>query len=125
MEKQIKILYLEDNPFDAGLTKHTLKRSEIKFELLMVETEKEFIAALTGFSPDIVLSDHSLPGFNSTEAFKILLDKKPGTPFILLTGSMSGQLAADYILEGIDDYILKSDMSRLPSSIERILANKK
>jgi serine phosphatase RsbU (regulator of sigma subunit) len=124
MKKELQILYVEDNSDDAGLTIMTLKRSGLRFNMELVETEKEFISAITRSAPDLILSDHSLPGFTSIEAFKIMSSLRPGTPFILLTGSVSEQFALDCLLMGIDDYILKSNLIRLPSSIERVLSKK-
>ena len=91
----------------------------------MAQSETEFIAALNNYIPDLILSDHSLPGFNSTEAYKISVIKRPGTPFILLTGTVSEQFAVDCLQAGIDDYILKTNLIRLPSSILRILSKQK
>lgn len=125
MDKVLHILHLEDSTFDAELTKRAIRKAGLEFEIRVVETEATFIAALEEFKPDLILSDHSLPGFNSMEAYKIICEKKPGTPFILLTGSVSEQFAVDCLLAGIDDYILKSNLIRLPSSIDRILSKHK
>jgi serine phosphatase RsbU (regulator of sigma subunit) len=116
---------LEDNPDDVGLTKMGLTRSGMKFTMKVVETKKQFIDALKTYTPDLILSDHSLPGFNSMEAYKIVAKEKPGTPFILLTGTVSEEFAVECLLAGIDDYILKSNLIRLPSSIERVLSKRK
>lgn len=115
---------MEDNPDDVGLTKMALARSGMKFNMQVVETEKQFIETLRTCTPDLILSDHSLPGFTSIEAYKIVSREKPGTPFILLTGTVSEEFAVECLLAGIDDYILKSNLIRLPSSIERVLSKR-
>jgi signal transduction histidine kinase len=73
--------------------------------------------ALEEFSPSIVLSDHSLPSFNSIEALKILRETGSIIPFILVTGTMSEEFAVDIMKQGASDYILKSNLQRLPSAI--------
>lgn len=125
MNKPIQILYIEDNPDDVELVKLALKKAGMQFEMHTVGSEKEFVKTLQELSPDIILSDHSLPGFNSLEAYKITTEHKPETPFILLTGTVSEEFAVDCLLSGIDDYILKSNLIRLPSSIDRILSQQK
>ncbi len=125
MTKPIQILYIEDNPDDVGLVKLALKKANVHFEMHTVGSEKEFVESLQELSPDLILSDHSLPGFNSLEAYKIATEQKPETPFILLTGTVSEEFAVDCLLSGIDDYILKSNLIRLPSSIDRILSQQK
>jgi serine phosphatase RsbU (regulator of sigma subunit) len=125
MNSPLQIIYIEDNTDDVELVKIALRKAGMQFEIHMVESEKEFIEGLHKFSPDIILSDHSLPGFNSMEAYRITTEQKPDVPFILLTGSVSEEFAVDCLLSGIDDYILKSNLIRLPSSIDRILAKRK
>ncbi len=124
-EKKLQIVHLEDNIDDAGLTEITLRKAGLSFELTLIETKDEFIEVLNGGTPDLILSDHSLPGFDSIEAYKIMNSMRPSTPFILLTGSVSEAFAVDCLLAGIDDYILKTNMIRLPSSISRVLSKKK
>lgn len=125
MNNPLKIIYIEDNPDDVELVKTALKKAGMYFELHVVRSEKEFVNALHELSPDIILSDHSLPGFNSLEAYKITTEQKPETPFILVTGTVSEEFAVDCLLSGIDDYILKNNLIRLPSSIDRILSKRK
>ncbi len=125
LEKKLEILYIEDNPDDAKLVEFALKKSGLVFNMEVVVSEKDFVTKLTDSDPDLILSDHSLPGFSSTEAYRIARVQSPQTPFILLTGSVSEEFAVDCLLSGMDDYILKSNLIRLPSSIDRILSKRK
>jgi PAS domain S-box-containing protein len=117
MSKSLKILHLEDSATDAELIRRELKKGSVLFETRVVETKDEFIKALGEFSPDIILSDHSLPSFNSLEALKIVREKGMKIPFILLTATVSEEFAADIMKEGADDYILKDRFQRLPSAV--------
>jgi len=116
-QKRLKILMLEDNENDVLLIEHVLQKDNLLFEHICVDTRPEFIEAITRFRPDVVLSDHGLPGFNSREALKLVLKIRPSTPFILVTGTVSDEYAVSCLREGADDYILKSNLSRLPSAI--------
>lgn len=116
-ERSLKILMLEDSEDDAFLIKRVLTKEKIAFTDERVDTREEFIEAINRFRPDVVLSDHGLPGFNSREALKICLREKANTPFILVTGTVSDEYAVSCIRDGADDYILKSNLSRLPSAI--------
>jgi serine phosphatase RsbU (regulator of sigma subunit) len=102
-----------------------LKKAGYAFSIDIVETAKGLQQALDKKQPDLVLSDHSLPAFNSMDALKMCRTCYPGVPFILLTGSVSEEFAVECLLAGMDDYILKSNLIRLPSSIERVLSKKK
>src|ERR1700722_12559347 len=102
----LKILMLEDNATDADLIKRQLRRDKLEFETECVSTKEQYIKAIDGFNPDVILSDNSLPGFDSYRALEIAQEKKPGTPFIVVTGSMSEEYAVACMKYGADDYIL-------------------
>jgi PAS domain S-box-containing protein len=125
MKKNLKILILEDNPSDIEFIKRALKAGEADLEIQTVETRDAFEKALDCYQPDVVLSDHNLPDFNSSEAFKIYeaykQDAKDPKAFILITGSMSEEFAVKKIQEGVDDYILKDRMQRLLPAIDQAL----
>jgi CheY-like chemotaxis protein len=116
-ERKLKILMLEDNGDDAGLIVHVLRKDKLSFVIECVDTRDEFNEAIRRFNPDVVLSDHGLPGFNSSEALKICLKERASTPFILVTGTVSDEYAVSCLRDGADDYILKSNLSRLSSAI--------
>jgi signal transduction histidine kinase len=71
------------------------------------------------------LSDHGLPQFNSIEALRICLKERSFAPFILVTGTVSEEFAVTCLKMGADDYILKSNLSRLPSAIRVALKGRR
>jgi PAS domain S-box-containing protein len=115
--KKIRILHLEDMPTDAELVGLELKRSELIFERLVVDNKADFIQALKNYNPDVILSDHSLPSFDSTEAFQLLKQSELNVPFILITATISEEFAVEIMKNGAADYILKDRMQRLPNAI--------
>ncbi|HEX8461551.1 MAG TPA: PAS domain S-box protein, partial [Segetibacter sp.] len=112
--EKYKILHLEDVASDAELVARSLKKNNILFEHLVIDTEVEFSHALANFSPDVILCDHSLPAFNSFEALRIVKERQLNIPFIVITATMSEEVAMTIVREGADDYILKDRLSRLP-----------
>ena len=119
--KKLKILILEDMDEDAGLVIHTLEKAGIVFDSEQVDNKEAFKTALRQFQPDVILSDHSLPQFNSTEALRICRLLKLPAPFILVTGTVSEEFAVISLKQGADDYVLKSNLSRLPSAVQHAL----
>jgi signal transduction histidine kinase len=117
MSKELRILMLEDLEDDAGLMDRALLKEKMMFTRIRVDTREEFINALDTFTPDLILSDHALPQFNSIEALKIVQESKSDIPFIIVTGSVSEEFAVNCIKKGVDDYVLKSNLSRLPFAI--------
>jgi signal transduction histidine kinase len=121
MEKELKILMLEDLEDDVGLIERTLKKQGIQFVSKRVDTRDEFVDALDAFDPDVILSDHALPQFNSLEALTICRNQHIDIPFILVTGTVSEEFAVSCLKQGADDYVLKSNLVRLPSAIQNAL----
>lgn len=121
LSKELRILMLEDLEDDAGLLDRALSKEKIKFTRIRVDTREEFVHALDTFSPDLILSDHALPRFNSIEALKIVQESKSEIPFIIVTGSVSEEFAVTCIKKGVDDYVLKSNLSRLHLAIKHAI----
>src|SRR3989344_736261 len=121
---KLKILFLEDTNSDIELMQYELKKAKLNYQAEIVETETDFIFALEKFSPDVILSDYSLPSFDGMKAFRLFKEKKLLIPFILVTSNMSEQLALDCLNEGIDDFILKSSFGRIPKAIKRAIEKK-
>jgi len=125
MSNYLKILLLEDSPFDADLIQNQLRKAGMKFDAKVVSTRGEFIEALNSFNPDLILSDHSMPQFNSIEALKVFKSYDLHIPFILVTGSVSEEFAVQTLQEGANDYILKDRLGRLPDAILNALEKQK
>lgn len=121
MEKELRILMLEDLQDDVGLIERTLNKQGISFVSKRVDTREEFTEALQTFNPDVILSDHALPQFNSLEALTICQSYNLNLPFILVTGTVSEEFAVSCLKQGADDYVLKSNLVRLPSAIQNAL----
>lgn len=120
----LKILSLEDLEEDFFLITHALKKSGMNFTAKRVDSKDEFSKALDQFGADVILCDHSLPQFNSSEALRIFQHRKLQIPFILVTGAVSEEFAVSSLKHGADDYVLKSNLARLPNVIENALKQK-
>ncbi|GAB1446337.1 hybrid sensor histidine kinase/response regulator [Flammeovirgaceae bacterium] len=125
LDRKLKILFLEDILEDVELVQRTLRKEEIDFDMVLVDSKEEFVNAIRNQSFDVILSDHTLAQFNSSEALKICRRLGILVPFILVTGSVSEEFAITRIKQGADDYILKSSLQRLPSAIINALGQRK
>lgn len=125
MSASIKILHLEDSASDAELVSRFLNRAGLACDLRLATDKVSFEQALKDFDPDIVLSDHTLPQFNSMNALEIVKERSPDIPFILVTGTVSEEFAVECIQNGVSDYILKSNLTRLPNAIRGALKEKR
>jgi DNA-binding NtrC family response regulator len=111
------ILHLEDSLADSDQIQWLLKKAGIALRYLLATDEKSFRAGLQQFNPDVILCDHTLPRFNSILAFEICRQQKPDIPFLLVTGTVSEEFAVEMMKKGVDDYLLKTNLQRLPMAI--------
>jgi PAS domain S-box-containing protein/putative nucleotidyltransferase with HDIG domain len=121
MNKELRILILEDAPADAELEEHELRKAGLVFTSMVVDTRETFLKALNEFMPDLILSDYKLPSFDGHKALKIAKEKCPDVPFILVTGELGEEFAIEILKKGATDYVLKQKLSRLIPVVQRAL----
>ncbi len=120
MSKPLNVLIVEDSPDDAELLVQSLRRTGFDPKWMRVETEPDFVAAMNN-SPDIILSDYSLPQFSGLRAVEILRGAGLTMPFILISGTMGEETAVEAMKQGASDYLLKDRVARLGNAVERAL----
>ena len=91
--RSVRILLLEDEPADAALIQRELTKAGLVFVSQRVDTRAGFEEALRVFSPDLILSDHGLPGFDGAAALQFVKERFPALPVILVTGSLNEETA--------------------------------
>ena len=122
MNPKLRILHLEDNPADAMLVRDMLAQDNLPAELHHAANKPEFKLALSEKKWDLIISDYRLPDFTGLDALKMVRDRYPLLPFILMSGTIGEQAAIESLKAGATDYILKQKRDRLPSAVRRALA---
>jgi len=125
MDKELKLLFLEDDPMDAELLQRLLQRAGLQFQAVVASDENEFLEAMKSNGYHAVLADNALPQYSSMEALKLIRATNPHVAFILVTGTVSEEFAVRIIQQGADDYILKTNLTRLPSAITNAIEKKR
>lgn len=124
MNKQVKVLLVEDLPSDALLVLREIKKNNIEIQSHTVDSLDEYVSALHEFQPDIILSDYNLPTFNGMKALSLRKEIAPHTPFILVTGTNNEETAVECMKAGADDYIIKENLKRLGQAFMAALEKK-
>ena len=115
------LLLLEDNANDAELISITLKKANLSFQVMQVETESAFRSTLEVQPVDLILADYSLPTFNGLEAIEIAREVCPDVPCILVSGVLGEEKAIDALKSGATDYVLKERLERLVPAVKRAI----
>ncbi|KKL16352.1 hypothetical protein LCGC14_2496440, partial [marine sediment metagenome] len=123
--ERLRILILEDVATDAELVKRELRNAGIVFTSRRVDKRDDFLKQLEGFSPDIILSDYTMPQFNGMEALALTRELNPTLPFVMVTGSINEETAVECMKAGADDYVLKERLKRIGSAVEGALEKKR
>ncbi len=121
MDKEIRILMLEDVATDAELIERELRQAGIPCSLKRVETRADFVKGLEGCAPDIILADYTLPSFDGMAALSIARERCPAVPFIFVSGTIGEELAIDALTKGAMDYVYKNRLLRLAPAVQRAL----
>ena len=125
MAKPLNLLIVEDVEDDALLLTRHLRKGGYDVNYERVEDAESMRAALKGKTWDVILCDYKLPRFSVAKALKI--QKKSGLdlPFIIVSGTVGEERAADLMRAGADDLILKDSLARLVPAIKRELTEAK
>jgi signal transduction histidine kinase len=121
MNTPLRILYLENNPTDAALICSTLEDGDIACTTTWVENRADFDMQLSLGSFDLVLSAHSLLGFNGISATAIVRDHWPDLPIILVSGTVGEDFAIESLKNGATDYVPKTRLFRLVPAVRRAM----
>lgn len=122
---KISILLVEDNKDFAKLVQVYLQRFEKdRFEIVWKENYTDTIKELeSNQNFNVILMDYFLPGKNGLEITKELKAKKINIPIIFLTVNKDFELAVDVMKLGVDDYLVKEEISSpvLPRTVLSVI----
>jgi two-component system cell cycle sensor histidine kinase/response regulator CckA len=119
-----RLLLVEDSDADAELLVLHLEKSMMSLNLERVSSEADLRAHIARDVPDLILSDFKIGPMDALRVLEIVKESIPDCPVIVVTGTLSDELAAECIKQGAIDYLLKDKLERLPSAVKRALAER-
>src|SRR3954462_4875685 len=109
----MQILIVEDSINDALLLLAELKQKGYTVVHRCVDSAADFLDALKTHAWDAIIADYSLPDFSGPEALRLLREKDPVPPFIMVSGVYGEEHAVAMMRAGANDYLTKNNLSRL------------
>jgi diguanylate cyclase (GGDEF)-like protein len=125
MSEAMRILIVDDSEDDSLLISHQLKREIPNAAFRRVDTEEGMISALHEHDWDLVISDHSMPSFDSVRALQVLREAQHNVPFIVYSGHYDQEKGLAAMTGGADDFVYKSNAQLLLPVVRRELRNSK
>jgi len=123
LQRQVRVLHLEDNLNDHELVVATLQSEGLQFNFTLTKSRAEFIEALQDDGHDLIISDFSLPSYDGLSALAAAREICPSTPFIFFSGTIGEEVAVESLKNGAVDYVLKQKPGRLGAAVRRALRN--
>ena len=119
MNRQLRVLLVEDNPADADLVLRELRRAGYDPAWHRVDGEAEYLEQLQP-GLDIILSDYQVPGFGGPRALELRNEHGLAMiPFIIISGTIGEDLAVEAMKLGAADYLLKDRLARLGLAVRQ------
>ena len=113
MDREIKIILVEDNAEDIAFTRRVLKHNELTGSLLVATNGKEALEALQSMNgsdlPELILLDINLPDISGIDLLTLIKNDQrlKDVHVVILTGSNEDQdIQKSYDL-GASSYLVK------------------
>ncbi len=119
MTKTIRILLVEDSEDDTVLLNRQIKKEGLDVQSKRVSNSEEMMQALDEETWDAIICDYMMPEFTVTDALKLVHDLGYDLPFIIVSGTISDEIAVEMMKAGAHDYLTKNNLSRLVPALER------
>lgn len=123
----MKVLYIEDNPFDADLTRIEMKKYGDQFQLTHVSTISEGLDLLGSDNQqhfDVVLTDMNLTDGSGLTLLAEVRNMAIPVAVVVVTGQGDEETAVAALKSGADDYIVKQKnyLKLLPQTLENAIS---
>jgi PAS domain S-box-containing protein len=121
MNQPLRVLIVEDSVDDTFFIVRELQRGGFEVTFERVETAASMQAALEMQNWDLVISDYSMPQFSGSAALALFQQSGVDIPFIVVSGVLGEETAVSMMKRGAHDYVMKDNLTRLVSAVEREL----
>jgi DNA-binding NtrC family response regulator len=121
MKGPLRALIVEDDEQDFELLLRALRKGGYAPLAQRVDTPQAMAEALGGRAWDIVFSDWSMPRFDALGALQVVRTNGPDLPFIIISGTVSDEIAVEALKAGAHDFLSKGKLARLIPAVEREL----
>jgi two-component system, cell cycle sensor histidine kinase and response regulator CckA len=118
--EQLRVLFIEDSEDDCALQVRLLARAGYEVVYERVEEEGALEAAL-GKPWNVIISDFSMPHYTGMAALRLIRERGFDTPFIFVSGTIGEETAVSALKVGAQDYLMKTNLSRLVPAVQREL----
>ena len=122
MEKLIKMVIADDEPYICGMLKKLIQFDELGVEFIdCIYDGESLLKKVEKEQPDIVLTDICMPRLDGLEVIRIAKERGLKCRFVVISGYRQFEYAYNALKYEVEDYILKPvDGRELNSVLKKI-----
>ena len=121
MSQPLHILLIDDNPDDRVLVVRELRQTFPEMSVEHVTDVEQFTHSLETGGFDVVVTDYQLHWTDGLVVLRAIKARFPNCPVIMFTTTGSEEVAVEAMKSGLDDYVPKHHLSRLPVAVVETL----
>ena len=119
--RTLRVLFVEDDVNDLELSMRELREAGWDLDWMHVDSTDALRVALADRPWDVVVCDYRLGSFEAPEALRIVREVDEDLPFIVVSGTVGEEIAAELMRLGAHDFVMKTNYQRLVPAILREL----
>ncbi len=117
----MKFLIIDNHRDDREQIRQVLQKEFYGLEFWEVVKREDFDEAIVRGDSDVVFTDYLLDWTDGLWILKIIKERFPDIPVIMVTDTGNEEIAVTGIKSGLSDYVLKRHLYRLPSAVKESL----
>lgn len=115
----VRLVIVDDNPVDIEAAVAALRLAGKSVEHVVATSPADIRKALASFKPDVVVGDFGAAEADVAERLAAIRDLRRDVPVVFLSGTLDEQRVVIALRSGAIDFVLKSNLTRLPQVVDR------
>ena len=101
------ILILDDDTDFSNLLTNIFPKAKTDYKITPIKEPKQALKLLQNAHVDLIITDHRMPQLSGTEFIKIVKEKKPNIPIIMVSGFLDNETIRQLINIRLDGIFIK------------------
>lgn len=115
------VMAVDDDP-DIGLLMQK-QLEDCQFDVEVFDSGEKLLSRLSSQTPDLILSDYNMPGYNGLDLMKKVHETYPEIPFLFVSACLTKEVVLEALKQGAYGFVEKPvDEIRLVLMIETAIA---
>jgi two-component system cell cycle sensor histidine kinase/response regulator CckA len=115
----LRLILVENDAGDGRLITGALEEAGIAVDSKQVATEAALRDALAAGGWEAIVAEQALPGLDAVGALRVARELEFDGPFVVVADVVDEEAIVAALRGGAHDYVLKANLHRLPSALER------